>query len=111
MHYVMFANWRREVDSEQQDMALRRRRDWQYPQALRSIVELWIAVDPPVMILAFEADDPACIKELMDAWGDVFAIRVSPALTPEEGLKRGLQDLNKWHLESPRYRAPWQGNG
>lgn len=108
MHYVMFANWKREIDSEQQRMALKRRRDWQYPQGIRSIVELWIAADPPVLILAFEADDAASIKELMDAWDDVFAIKVSPALTPEEGLKLELQDLHNWHLESPIYRAPWQ---
>lgn len=104
MHYVMFADWRPGMASEQQDRVLARRAEWQYPKGLRPIIELWVSDGSPVALLAFEADDPAPITELMATWDDVFIVKVSPALTHEEGMRLGAQALNDWHQQSRVYR-------
>jgi Domain of unknown function (DUF3303) len=105
MHYVMYADWPPGTGSEQQDRVLARRAEWQYPKGLKPIVELWVAAGSPAVVFTFEADDPAPITELTAAWDDVLIVRVSPALTPEEGLRLGVQGLNNWHQQSPIYRG------
>lgn len=104
MHYIMLADWKPGTDREQQDRALARRKDWQYPEGLRPIIELWVANGSPVVVFAFEADDPSQVMELTAAWDDFFTVTVSPAVTPEEGLRLGPEALEDWHRESPVYR-------
>jgi hypothetical protein len=105
MHYVMFADWPPGTGREQQDKARARRAEWQYPKGVKPIIELWVATGSPAVVVAFEADDPASITELTEAWDDVFTIQVSAALTPEEGLRLGSEALDDWHQQSRMYRG------
>ena len=56
-----------------------RRADWQYPAGIKQVISI------------FEADDIAPIFAITAQWGDVFNIKVVPAVTGEQGLKLAQQ--------------------
>jgi hypothetical protein len=68
-----------------------RRAEWQYPEGIKVIAEYWLQNDDPVVVSIFEADDNAPIFAISAQWGDVFNIKVVPAITAEQGLKLAQQ--------------------
>ncbi len=95
MLYVMLLNWKPGLSRQQQDEALMRRAQWQYPTGLQVVGEYWPATGSPAVISIFEASEYEPIMELTLTWGDVFDISVFPATTPEEGLQLGPQILQR----------------
>ena len=94
MLYVWQATWKAAVTREQQDAALERRASWNYPEGVSVKGEYWIQGNPTVMIV-FETDSIGPIFEVGLTWGDVFDITVSPAITPEEGLRIGPEIVGR----------------
>lgn len=68
-----------------------RRAEWQYPAGIKVIAEYWLQTDGYSVISILETDDNAPIFGLTAQWGDVFNIKVSPALTAEQGLQLAQQ--------------------
>jgi uncharacterized protein with GYD domain len=68
-----------------------RRAEWQYPEGIRLIAEYWLQDDDYAVVSIFEADDNAAIFAVYAQWGDVFNIKVMPAVTAEQGLKLAQQ--------------------
>lgn len=68
-----------------------RRAEWQYPAGIKPIAEYWLQTDDHTVVSIFEADDNAPIFAISAQWGDVFNIKVVPAITAEQGLKLAQQ--------------------
>lgn len=68
-----------------------RRAEWQYPDGIKLIAEYWLQTDGYSVVSILEADDNAPIFAISAQWGDVFDIKVSPAVTGEEGLQLARQ--------------------
>ncbi len=68
-----------------------RRAEWQYPEGIKPIAEYWLQDDDYTVVSIFEADDNAPIFAVSAQWGDVFNIKVVPAVTAEQGLKLAQQ--------------------
>jgi uncharacterized protein with GYD domain len=68
-----------------------RRADWQYPEGIKLIAEYWLQDDNYAVVSIFEADDNAAIFDISAQWGDVFNIKVVPAVTGEQGLQLAQQ--------------------
>jgi len=68
-----------------------RRAEWQYPAGIKLIAEYWLQDDNYAVVSIFEADDNAPIFAISAQWGDVFNIKVVPAVTGEQGLKLAQQ--------------------
>ncbi|MCB0168252.1 MAG: DUF3303 family protein [Anaerolineae bacterium] len=64
-----------------------RRAEWQYPAGVKVIGEYWLQTDGYSVISIMETDDNADIFAISSQWGDVFNVKVSPALTAEQGLQ------------------------
>lgn len=89
MDYVAFLTFRSSVPAAERDGALMRRALWQYPEGIRVIAEYWPMTDAPQVVSIFSTDDPAAIMQLEFEWNDVFDIKISPALSADDGLKIG----------------------
>src|SRR4051794_37514946 len=100
MKYVVLADWRPGSDTERQSSARSLRSEWTYPEGVRPIVELWLASGSPAVILAIEADDGTSLAAIRSAWEEFFQLRISPAITPEEGLQLDAEELVRWHLQA-----------
>jgi hypothetical protein len=68
-----------------------RRLKWDYPEGVKPIAEYWPLGGAVSVISIFEADSVAPILATLMAWGDVFEISVSPAVTAEEGMRLAQQ--------------------
>jgi hypothetical protein len=68
-----------------------RRVEWQPPEGVKPIAEYWLQDDDYAVVSIFEADDNAPIFAISAQWGDVFNIKVVPAVTAEQGLKLAQQ--------------------
>ncbi len=94
MLYVWQATWKPSITREQQDAALERRSTFTFPEGLSVHGEYWLQGTPSVIVV-FATDDVAPIFEMGLAWGDVFDITVTPAITPEEGLRIGPEIIGR----------------
>ncbi|MBT2547467.1 DUF3303 domain-containing protein [Arthrobacter sp. ISL-65] len=99
MQYVLLADWRPSTDNDQEKNARALRSKWTYPEGVRPILELWPASGSPAVIVAFEADDTGSVDAVRNAWEEYFHIRISPAITSEEGLQLEPEELARWHLQ------------
>jgi hypothetical protein len=70
---------------------IERRAEWQYPAGVKVIAEYWLQTDGYNVISIMETDNTADIFAITAQWGDVFDIKVSPALTGEQGLQLAQQ--------------------
>jgi hypothetical protein len=68
-----------------------RRSEWQYPEGVKVIAEYWLQTDGYSVVTIMEADSNAPIFAISAQWGDVFNIKVSPAITGEQGLQLAQQ--------------------
>jgi hypothetical protein len=68
-----------------------RRAEWQYPAGIKLIAEYWLQTDGHNIVSIFEAEDNASIFAISAQWGDVFNIKVAPAVTGEQGLQLAQQ--------------------
>jgi len=68
-----------------------RRAEWQYPEGVNVIAEYWLQTDGYSVISIMEADSNESIFAISAQWGDVFNIKVSPAITGEQGLQLAQQ--------------------
>lgn len=68
-----------------------RRAEWQYPADVKVVAEYWLQTDGYSVISIMETDNNADIFAITSQWGDVFNIKVSPALTAEQGLQLAQQ--------------------
>ena len=68
-----------------------RRAEWQYPEGVNVIAEYWLQTDGYSVISIMEADSNEPIFAISAQWGDVFNIKVSPAITGEQGLQLAQQ--------------------
>jgi hypothetical protein len=64
-----------------------RRAEWQYPEGVNLIAEYWLQTDGVSVISIVETDDNDAIDAIVAQWGDVYNIKVSPAVTAEKGLQ------------------------
>ena len=55
------------------------------------IGEYWLQEAPARVVGISEADSPAALFLVTQAWGDLFDIEIIPALTAEEGLRLAQQ--------------------
>ncbi len=94
MLYVSFMSWKSGLTQEQQQAALARRADYQFPAGYRRVTEYWPA-GPTAVVGVFEADSYAPIMQIVMDWQDVFDFAIYPATTAEEGLKIGAQILQQ----------------
>lgn len=95
MLYVALLNWKAGLDREEQDGALIRRSQWEYPDGITLIGEYWPATHAPAVISVFEASEYEPIMELNLTWQDFFDITIVPTTTPEEGLQIGPQIMQR----------------
>ena len=95
MLYVMLADWKSGLSREQQDGALGRRAQWQFPAGVNVVGEYWLGTHSPVVVAAFEADTYEPILEISLTWQDVFDLHFYPATTAEEGLQTGQQVMQR----------------
>lgn len=93
MLFVMILKWRSGLSKEQRDQALVRRAQWNYPESVKLIAEYWPSSDDASVLSIFETTEQGAMLEIGLTWGDMFEIRVSPAITAEEGLTLGAQLL------------------
>ena len=89
MDYVGFLTFRSSVPAAERDGALMRRAAWQYPDGIDVIAEYWPLSDGPQVVIIFSTDDPAALMQLEFEWTDVFDVKISPALSAEQGLAIG----------------------
>ena len=68
-----------------------RRVEWQYPEGIRPIAEYWLPTEDPAAIVIFETDNEDLIFQASVQWGDLFDIKVIPAITYERGLQFAKQ--------------------
>jgi hypothetical protein len=80
-----------EVSGGTQAERTTRRVEWQYPEGIKPVAEYWLQDDHYTVVSIFEADDNAPIFAISSQWGDVFNIKVVPAVTAEQGLKLAQQ--------------------
>ena len=64
-----------------------RRAEWQYPAGVKVIAEYWLQTDGYSVLSIIETEDNADIFAITSQWGDVFNVKVSPAITVEQGLQ------------------------
>lgn len=89
MLYVALLSFKPGLSREEQDAALMRRSQWQYPANMKVSGEYWLGTDSPSVVVIAEAETYEPIFEIQLTWGDVFDITFVPATTPEEGLRMG----------------------
>jgi hypothetical protein len=80
-----------EVTGGTPEERIARRVEWQHPEGIKPIAEYWLQNDDYTVVSIFEADDSAPIFAISAQWGDVFNIKVVPAVTAEQGLKLAQQ--------------------
>ena len=95
MLYAMLADWKPGLSREQQQGALGRKAQWQYPAGVKVVGEYWLGTHAPVVIAAFEADAYDPILEIALTWQDVFDLHFYPATTAEAGLQMGQQVMQR----------------
>ena len=64
-----------------------RRAEWQYPAGVKVIAEYWLQTDGYSVLSIIETEDNADIFAITSQWSDVFNVKVSPAVTAEQGLQ------------------------
>jgi len=89
--FVTILNPRPDLTAEQRQEGLRRRLEWTPPQGIKMIGEYWLQEAPARVVGISEADSPAALFLVTQAWGDLFDIEIIPALTAEEGLRLAQQ--------------------
>ena len=72
-----------------------RRAEWQYPEGVNVLAEYWLQTDGYSVITVMETDSNDPIFAITAQWGDVFNIKVSPAITGEHGLKMAAQMMQE----------------
>jgi len=80
-----------EVTGGTPEERIARRAQWQYPEGVKVIAEYWLQTDGYSVISIMETDDNAAIFAISAQWGDLFNIKVSPAITGEQGLQLAQQ--------------------
>jgi hypothetical protein len=95
MLYVMILSWKPGLTRAQQDEALIKRSQWEYPAGVKVVGEYWLSSPSANVISIFEADDYEPIMELDMAWSGFFDINTSPATTPEAGLQMGQRIMER----------------
>ncbi len=95
MLYVLLADWKPGLSQEQQNGALARRAQWQYPATVKVVGEYWPATHAPAVITVFESDSYEGLMEISFYWQDVFDMHFFPATTAEEGLRTGQQVMER----------------
>jgi len=60
---------------------------WQYPEDVNLVAEIWLQSDDPAVIVIFETENSLTLEKVRAYWGDVFSITTIPAITGEEGLE------------------------
>lgn len=68
-----------------------RRAKWQYPEGVNLIAEYWLQTDDVSVISIVETDNNDDIDAIVAQWDDVYNIKVSPAVTAEQGLNLAQQ--------------------
>ena len=71
-----------------------RRAEWQYPEGVNVIAEYWLQTDGVSVISIVETDNNDAIDAIVAQWGDVYGIKVSPAVTAEQGLQASQQVMD-----------------
>ncbi len=64
MLYVMLADWKSGLSREQQDGALGRRAQWQFPAGVNVVGEYWLETDSPRVVAIMEAESVAPFAEI-----------------------------------------------
>jgi hypothetical protein len=64
-----------------------RRLQWEYPEGVNVLAEYWLETDSPRVVSILEADGMAPFGQIRMHWGDLFEIRVFPAVTAEQGME------------------------
>jgi hypothetical protein len=64
-----------------------RRLQWDYPEGVEVVAEYWLETDSPRVVAILEAEGMAPLEALRMDWGDLFEIRVYPAVTGEQGME------------------------
>lgn len=70
--------------------ALKRHQEWQHPPGLNIIADYYVSGTPQIVIIC-EAQDTAPLYALHLAWGDLFEVKVYPAMPLDEAIRTGLQ--------------------
>ena len=91
MLFVTILNPRPDLTAEQRQEGLRRRLEWTPPEGIKIIGEYWLQEAPARVVAISEADSPAPLFLVTQAWADLFDIEIVPALTAEEGLRLAQQ--------------------
>ncbi len=68
-----------------------RRAKWQYPQGVKVIAEYWLPSSDPTVVAIYETDNTDLIFQCNVQWGDVFEMKISPAIIAERGLELAQQ--------------------
>jgi len=89
MDYVMLLSWKQGLSRSQRDGALVNRAGWKYPAGVEIVAEYWPATDDPAVVSIFRTADYKALMEIELTWGDVFDIKMFPAVSAEEGLNIG----------------------
>jgi hypothetical protein len=89
MDYVALLSFRDSVSAADRDAALMRRAGWQYPEGTKPIAEYWPLGSDVQVVTIFSTDSTAALFELELEWGDVFDMKIHPAVSADEGLKIG----------------------
>ena len=95
MLFVNILRWKPGLTREQQDEALIKRSQWEYPAGMKVLGEYWLSSPSAGVIAIFEADDYEPIMEIDMAWSGFFDIDTTPATTPEEGLQMGQRIMER----------------
>jgi hypothetical protein len=81
---LFVATLKRKDLSPKETMA--RRLNWSYPEGVKLIAEYWLQGSDLATISILETDDHAAILAVTTTWADAFDIKISPAMTAEDGM-------------------------
>jgi hypothetical protein len=95
MLYVMTMKFKQGLTRQQTDDAMARRASWEVPKGMNEIGEFWLASSDLDVVVIFETDSFEPIMEVGMEWGDVFDIKVTPAITADDGLKIGSELMSR----------------
>lgn len=71
-----------------------RRLQWSYPEGINVLAEYWLETESPRVIAIMEADSMAPFGQIRMDWGDLFEIKVLPAVTAEQGMEMLTQAMS-----------------
>lgn len=95
MEYVTLLRSQEGLSRKDRDGTLMRRLEWEYPQGVELIAEYWPQAHDPAVVSIVRTDDVAALMEINLTWGDVFDVRIFPAISAQQGLEVGPEALKR----------------